>query len=410
MVHPAIVAPIAGVLPFDCNQQWFFFASCPFRRSGRCLFRVAISMTDRLSGLQALVLLLSPFVSAGLARVLMTQAPRWGLIDHPGHRKVHRHPTPLVGGLAMLATLFLLQLALGHAPFESWSLVAALIIVTAIGVADDAHELSHGAKFVAQAIGAGVIVSGTSVWVVGLGDLFGFGQVDLGKWAILVTVIAVVGVMNAINMIDGLDGLAGSISFGPVAVLTWLAIDSAQYGLAFELLLLGGAIIGFLALNLRLPGRPRALLFMGDTGGMILGMLIAWYSIKLGGASTAAIQPITAVWVLAMPLLDMGGVMLLRIGQRKSPFHADQQHMHHVLLHAGYSVNQVVAIMGLLSIGFGVIGIIAERSGVPEPAMFLAFLVLWAGYVGALRNPAMARALVRRFVRPSVETSHTAQT
>lgn len=99
----------------------------------------------------------------------MTQAPKWGLIDHPGHRKVHRDPTPLVGGLAMLITLLALQVIAGGAPFESWSLIAAVLIVTGIGVADDAHELSHRAKFVAQAIGAGVIVSGTSVWVHGLG-------------------------------------------------------------------------------------------------------------------------------------------------------------------------------------------------------------------------------------------------
>jgi UDP-GlcNAc:undecaprenyl-phosphate GlcNAc-1-phosphate transferase len=367
-------------------------------------------MTDRFSELQTLALVLAPFCSAGLTRLLMTQAPKWGLIDHPGHRKVHRDPTPLVGGLAMLITLLALQVIAGGVPFESWSLIAAVLIVTGIGVADDAHELSHRAKFVAQAIGAGVIVSGTSVWVHGLGDLFGLGEIDLGKWAILVTVIAVIGVMNAINMIDGLDGLAGSISIGPVAVLAWLALASGQAGLAFELLLLAGAILGFLALNLRLPGRPRALVFMGDTGGMILGMLIAWYSIKLGGSSSSTIQPITAVWVLAMPLLDMGGVMLLRMSQRKSPFHADQQHMHHVLLHAGYSVNQVVAIMGGLSIVFGVVGIIAEQSRIPQPVMFLSFLFLWAGYVGALKCPATFRSIAHRLIRPAADSTHSPQT
>jgi UDP-GlcNAc:undecaprenyl-phosphate GlcNAc-1-phosphate transferase len=367
-------------------------------------------MTDKFSGLQILVLVLAPFCSAGVARLLMTQAPKWGLIDHPGHRKVHREPTPLVGGLAMLATLLALQIAVGRVPFESFSLIAAVMIVTGIGVADDAHELSHRAKFVAQAIGAGVIVSGTSVWVHGLGNLFGLGDIVLGKWAILVSVISIVGVMNAINMIDGLDGLAGSICLGPVAVLAWLALGSGQTGEAFELLLLAGAILGFLSLNLRLPGRPRALLFMGDTGGMILGMLIAWYSIKLGGSSSSTIQPMTAVWVLAMPLLDMGGVMLLRVSQRKSPFHADQQHMHHVLLHAGYSVNQVVAIMGVLSIAFGVIGIVAEQSGVPQSTMFLAFLSLWAGYVWALKSPTRFHSIIHRLVCPATDSSHFPKT
>ncbi len=367
-------------------------------------------MTDKFSELQILVLVLAPFCSAGVARLLMIQAPKWGLIDHPGHRKVHREPTPLVGGLAMLVTLLGLQIVAGRVPFESWSLITAVLIVTGIGVADDAHELSHRAKFVAQVIGAGVIVSGTSVWVLGLGDLFGLGDIALGKWAILVTVISIVGVMNAINMIDGLDGLAGSICMGPVVVLAWLAFGAGHAGEAFELSLLAGAILGFLALNLRLPGRPRALLFMGDTGGMILGMLMAWYSIKLGGSSSSTIQPMTAVWVLAMPLLDMGGVMLLRISQRKSPFHADQQHMHHVLLHAGYSVNQVVAIMGVFSIGFGVLGVIGERSGVPQSAMFVAFLFLWAGYVWALKSPATLHSIIHRLVCPAADSTHLPKT
>ncbi|MBI5107790.1 MAG: undecaprenyl/decaprenyl-phosphate alpha-N-acetylglucosaminyl 1-phosphate transferase [Rhodocyclales bacterium] len=344
-------------------------------------------------------------MAAGLIRVLMIFAPAWGLIDHPGHRKVHLHPTPLVGGLGMLLTLILLQILTGRLPFESLSLLVALAIITGIGVADDAHELSHRAKFVAQALGAGVIVSGTSVWVTGLGDLLGIGNIELGKWAILVTIISVVGVMNAINMIDGLDGLAASVSLMPVLVLAALAYHAGQAGPAFELALLAAVIFGFLLMNLRLPGRPRALVFMGDTGGMIIGMLIAWYSIKLGGSSNAAVAPITAVWILAMPLLDMGSVMLVRLMQRKSPFHADQQHMHHVLLHAGYSVNQVVGIMSALSLCLGATGIFADRHGVPQALMFLAFLLLWAAYVVALKHPAVIQSIARRVLSPYTQSA-----
>jgi UDP-GlcNAc:undecaprenyl-phosphate GlcNAc-1-phosphate transferase len=357
-------------------------------------------MTETFSYHQILALILAPLVSAALIRLLMVPAPAWGLIDNPGHRKVHQHPTPLVGGLGMLLTLILLQLFTGRVPFESLSLLVALAIITAIGVADDAHELSHRAKFVAQALGAGVIVSGTSVWVTGLGDLVGLGNIELGKWAILITVIAMIGVMNAINMIDGLDGLAASVSLMPVLVFAVVGYSAGQSVLAFELMLLAAAIIGFLALNLRLHGRARALVFMGDTGGMIIGLLLAWYSIKIGGSSSALVTPITAVWILAMPLLDMGSVMLVRLMQHKSPFHADQQHMHHVLLHAGYSVNQVVGIMAALSLFFGVIGIGAELHGVPQSLMFPAFLVLWAAYVLALKHPAVMQSVARRVLSP----------
>lgn len=215
---------------------------------------------------QWLLVVLAPIVAAGLTKGLMLFAPRWGLIDHPGHRKVHDHPTPLVGGLAVLLTLVALQAATGSVPFGSWSLLAALLLVTTIGVADDSHELSHRAKFVAQALGAIIIVSGTSVWVTNLGDLTGLGAIELGKWSLMVTVISFVGVMNAINMIDGLDGLSGSVSLVPVVLLGYLAMAGNSQDLLFELLLFAGAILGFLSLNFRLPGRSKALVFMGDTG------------------------------------------------------------------------------------------------------------------------------------------------
>ncbi|NJD34709.1 MAG: undecaprenyl/decaprenyl-phosphate alpha-N-acetylglucosaminyl 1-phosphate transferase [Betaproteobacteria bacterium] len=356
-------------------------------------------MLDFVGG-QWLAVVLAPLVARSLALGLMRFAVRWNLIDHPGHRKVHDHPTPLVGGLAIFLTLLALQAAAGHVPFQSWSLILALVLVTAIGVADDAHELSHRAKFITQVMGAAVIVSGTSVWVTHMGDLAGLGVVELGKWSMLVTIISFVGVMNAINMIDGLDGLSGCVSLVPILLMAYLAAAGNAPGLLFELLLFAGAILGFLSLNLRLCGRPKALVFMGDTGGMVIGMLLAWYSTKLAGAPGSIIQPITAVWLLAVPLLDMGSVMLLRLHQRKSPFHADQQHMHHLLLMAGYSVNQVVAIMAGFSLFFGVVAIAAEHNGVPEAVMFVTFLGLWGAYVAGLKHPKVMQAMARCIVPP----------
>ena len=337
---------------------------------------------------QWLAICLAPVVTFGLIRLMTPFAPRWGLMDHPGHRKDHEQSTPLVGGLAMVVAILGLQAILGYIPFQSWSLLSALLFATFIGVADDAHELSHRAKFVAQALGAIIVVSGTSVSVTHLGNLFGLGEIVLGKWSLLVTIISFIGVMNAINMIDGLDGLAGSVSLSPVLLMTYLAYAANIQVLGFELSLLAGVIIGFLATNLRLFGRSKAMVFMGDTGGIVIGLLLAWYSIKFAGSPGSHVSPITAVWMLAVPLLDMGSVMLLRLQQRKSPFHADQQHMHHVLRKAGCSVNQVVGIMGISSLLLGLTGIVAQRIGVPGPIMFAVFIGLWAAYVGVLKKSA----------------------
>jgi UDP-GlcNAc:undecaprenyl-phosphate GlcNAc-1-phosphate transferase len=343
----------------------------------------------------------APLLCAQLTYLLMTHAQRFGLVDHPGGRKHHHAPTPLVGGLAIFLTLLLCAVFLGQVPGASWSLLAALLVTVAIGLADDAHEIGHRSKFVAQIIAALIIVSGTSVQVTQFGDLFGYGNITLGRWSPLVTSLAIIGLMNAINMIDGLDGLAGSQAFLGLLMLAGVALAGERALLALEVFVVVGAIAGFLYFNLRTPWRSRALTFMGDTGGLLLGLLLAWNSVQLASGSDAIIQPITAVWILALPLLDMGSVMLLRIAQRKSPFHADRQHMHHVLLKGGYSVSQVVGILFGFSLICAVGALVANRQGIPEYIMFYGFIALWAVYFAALTRPELAARFLHRFVAPS---------
>ena len=156
--------------------------------------------------------------------------------------------------------------------------------------------------------------------------------------------------MNAINMIDGLDGLAGTQVLVSVTFFALVAFGAGDARMGTELLILGGAIAGFLVFNLRSPWLKRALVFLGDTGGLFLGLLLAWYSVRLAGGETAPLRPMTAVWIVAVPLLDMGAVMFRRMVQKKSPFHPDRQHLHYIFLDAGFSVNQVVFMMGALAV------------------------------------------------------------
>ena len=262
-----------------------------------------------------------------------------------------------------------------------------------IGVADDAHEIGHRSKFFAQLIAALLIVSGTEVHVMHLGDIFALGNVVLDKWSYLVTVIAIIGLMNAINMIDGLDGLAGTQVLVPILMLLGVAYTAGDVLSASQLMVLAGAISGFLLFNLRSPWRKRALVFMGDTGGLLLGLLLAWYSIRLAGSETSPLRPITAVWILAVPLLDMGSVMFLRMIQKKSPFAADRQHLHYILVDAGFSVCQVVWMMAFVSIALAFFALLAEAHGVPEAAMFVGFVVLLLGYLALLKNPGIVTRL-----------------
>ena len=350
------------------------------------------------------LILVSPFMSAGLILALIAPAHRFGLVDHPGGRKWHDVPTPLLGGLAIFLTFLAMNALAGGLAGSSLSLFGAMMVVVTIGVADDINDLGHGIKFFVQICAALIIVSGTTVHVTHFGDILGQGDVTLGKWSILVTMLALIGLMNAINMIDGVDGLAGALALIGALVLAGLAIAHRETRLAFEILLLAGAIAGFLFLNLRSRWRSRATVFMGDAGSLLLGLLLAWYSIQLSGDSAPMVGPITVVWVMGVPLLDMGSVMLLRILQRKSPFHADRQHVHYMLLDAGYAVNQVVAILSGFALACGLIGVLANLAGVPDSVMFLLFIGLWAGHLLALSRPKVASGIVTRVFRPRRQT------
>jgi UDP-GlcNAc:undecaprenyl-phosphate GlcNAc-1-phosphate transferase len=353
------------------------------------------------SALGAVLVLLAPVVSVFLSLALIRPARRFGLLDHPGGRKAHEEVTPLVGGLAIFLTFIGLNAATGSVPGGSLSLLAALVVTLVIGVLDDAHEIGYRSKFFAQIAAGLILVSGTAVHMTHFGDLLGLGPVDLGKWTMLATVLSIIGVMNAVNMIDGLDGLAGSVLLPPMLIYAVLAALHGENRAAFELLLLAGATAGFLALNLRTRWLSRAMVFLGDTGGLLLGLLLAWYSIVLSGRPGAPICPIEAVWIMGVPLLDMGSLFLLRMSQRRSPFAADRQHMHHVLLDGGYSVNQVVALMTAASAGFGLAAVLAHETGVPEVVMFVAFLALWGGWLWALARPQQALRLLNRVIAPA---------
>ncbi|WP_301101118.1 hypothetical protein [Propionivibrio sp.] len=342
----------------------------------------------------------APLICAALTRGLMAPAQRYGLVDRPGGRKKHGAPTPLVGGLAIFLTIMLVAVLMRQLPGNSESLLAAMVAIIVIGVSDDAHEISHRLKFIVQFIAALLIVSGTSVHVEYFGDMLGFGPIMLGKWSYMVTAIAIVGLMNAINMIDGLDGLAGTQTLLPFLVFSVIAFVGNRAEIGLEMLILSGAIIGFLYCNLRTPWRSQALVFMGDAGGMLLGLLLAWYSVQLAGSTDAVIKPITAVWILALPLFDMGSVMLLRVMQRQNPFHADRQHMHYVLLDGGYSVGQVVVILSGFSLTCALLALQAQSVGVPEFVMFYGFLGLWAAYLAALNQPERIRLLAFRLISP----------
>lgn len=318
--------------------------------------------------------------SASLVLFLRRVALRVGLVDAPGGRKQHEGKIPLVGGLAMFSGFAFGVLLLAE-PLTSYrSLIAAMALLVIIGTVDDLSGLSPFSKFIWQALAALLMTSWGGVGIVQLGDLLGMGQVQLGSWTIPFTVVCVVGVINAINMSDGLDGLAGGIALIAVGCMAVAAIMAAQVTTARVLIVFACAIAAFLVFNLRSPWRRRALVFMGDAGSMMLGFVLTWFAVQLTQGEKPVLSPIIAVWLLGLPLLDMGSVLLRRVVRGRTPFSADREHIHHILLRAGYSIGQTVAILLALAAVLAVAGLSAWALNVPDAVMFYAFLTLFGFY------------------------------
>lgn len=327
----------------------------------------------------AFFIALALFASFLVCRALARSALRIGLADPPGGRKQHEGTIPLTGGIGMYAGFAFAALASGLVAGPTLALVVALGLLVLGGAADDMHDITPRSKFGLQLIAALLMTSWAGVHVLQLGNMLGLGPLNLYHWAIPFSVVCALGVINAINMLDGLDGAAaGSV----LASAAWLAYAAFAQGLGPEamlLLLLCAAVAGFLLWNMRLPPlRTQARIFMGDSGSMMLGLALCWFSIDVTQGPGRSLAPIVCVWIMAVPLLDMARVMFVRMLRRTSMFDADREHLHHFLLARGVPHHLAAAIVITASAASGALGFGAWRLGVPDWAMFYAFVALLA--------------------------------
>jgi UDP-GlcNAc:undecaprenyl-phosphate GlcNAc-1-phosphate transferase len=317
------------------------------------------------------------FISAIAAGLLFARiAPALGLVDHPGGRKDHETVTPLVGGLAIFTAL-VVSASMGDV---HWIVVLAAAWVVIAGVADDRFEIPAFPRFVLQGLAALTMAYGAAVVLRGVGNLIGLGPLNFGPLAIVMTVFCVVGVINAINMIDGVDGLSGSIAATAFAAYAYVAHESNLYPQTKTLLTLLAGTLGFLMLNMRLPWNPKARIFMGDTGSMLIGFMIAWFAVDLTMGEGRTFAPINALWVVMIPLCDCVSLMIRRKRAGRKMTEPDSEHLHHFFKKRGFGIAQTQwAIAGLNAV-FAVAAIGAWKLGVPEPAMFAVFVAFFVAY------------------------------
>lgn len=286
-------------------------------------------------------LLLSVF----LILVFMPMAIRVGLVDAPCIRKRHDGEVPLVGGLATYATLLAscLFFPFWRAHSGGW-LIALGLPLLLIGLADDRWELSASKRLLVEIGCALVAVMYCGVRIDDIGSLLPGVGGTLVLLAIPLSVVGMVGVINAINMTDGVDGLAGGLASLTFAAMALLALPT-QLDVALQLISFLATLVGFLIFNSRFFGRKRAAIFMGDGGAIFVGFSIAWYLISLSQGANAVITPVAALWLFSVPLLDTMTIMSRRIARGHSPFAADREHLHHILMLAGFGANRTVLII-----------------------------------------------------------------
>lgn len=310
-------------------------------------------------------------------------APVLLLIDHPDHRKGHRQPTPVVGGLGVAASLLVLlaaQIFLDAPGLWLWFCIVPLLL---IGVIDDRIELSYRFRFVCHMLVGAVMAYVGGVALHDLGNLLGLGAILVGVMAVPLTMFAVASAVNSLNLIDGLDGLASGIALIPLIIMAplcyWQGLD-AQLTLCLVFI---AATCAFMLYNF--PGlrgkRPRT--FLGDSGSSVLGFIGVYLLIDL--SQRGVIYPITALYILAWPLMDTAAVIVRRRSMGLTPMTAGRDHIHHLLLDAGFGRTSAVLTIQIASLLFALLGLALMRF--PEPVSFVTYIASLLAYLWFTRYP-----------------------
>ena len=252
-----------------------------------------------------------------------------------------------------------------------------------LGLYDDIKPLPFSARLIIQILTSWLVIIITDVHIVNLGDLLGFGDLYLSELGIPVTLFMVVGVCNAFNMIDGMDGLVGIVIF---ITLTSLSILLDFTGNASSLYFGTVLAITFLTFNLGLFGKKWKI-FLGDSGSMWIGFMIAWTLVILSHGEEKVFPPVTALWFILLPLIDALSTFITRLWNKKSMFQSDRTHIHHMLLDSGLSQWKVLFVCFIISLISASFGIYAKENSIPEAKQFYGFLTVWIFYLLLVKYP-----------------------
>lgn len=298
--------------------------------------------------------IISYLLGVFIVPLVIAYSKKQGLIDEPNERKIHTAPISRLGGVAIWSSTmltFLFLVFLSYYPYGS--LLSGILLGSSLmfllGLVDDVYTLDAKFKLFIQITIASLVYL-LGVKIDSIINPFG-GAIQLGHFSYIITVCWIVGISNAVNFIDGIDGLAGSVITVNSITLGIIALQMGPANAISALIafILAGSMLAFLTYNFN-----PAKIFMGDSGALFSGFLLATLSITgvMKGATLAIILPFV---VLAVPIIDISYASVRRISKGKSPFVADAEHIHHKLLKAGFTQNRIVAILTSVAIVSGAV-------------------------------------------------------
>lgn len=304
------------------------------------------------------------------------------LVDRPGGRKTHSGEIPVVGGLAMFLGLAL-GVGITATPQSSFdSFVAACSLLVTVGLLDDRFDLSPWLRLPAQIAATLLAVNASALMAVSLGSPAGDLTLDFsGLTAAFVVVVLVVGAVNAFNMLDGMDGLAGTVSLVALVAIAYLSFGTAQLWAFSVSTIVAGAVAGFLLFNVPSRFNRGMRCFMGDAGSTLIGFVLALLCLRISQGSAALVSPITVLWFVALPIFELLWTIIRRVGRGHSPFRADREHLHHLLLDSGFGVRSAFAVFLLLASLYSVIGLVLAHLGASDSLSFVLFGLVGVGTV-----------------------------
>ncbi|ONG23510.1 undecaprenyl-phosphate alpha-N-acetylglucosaminyl 1-phosphate transferase [Escherichia coli] len=300
-------------------------------------------------------------------------AKKVGLVDKPNFRKRHQGLIPLVGGISVYAGIcFTFGIVDYYIPHASLYLACAGVLVF-IGALDDRFDISVKIRATIQAaVGIVMMVFG-KLYLSSLGYIFGSWEMVLGPFGYFLTLFAVWAAINAFNMVDGIDGLLGGlscVSFAAIGMILWF---DGQTSLAIWCFAMIAAILPYIML---------------------------WILLETTQGKTHPISPVTALWIIAIPLMDMVAIMYRRLRKGMSPFSPDRQHIHHLIMRAGFTSRQAFVLITLAAALLASIGVLAEYSHfVPEWVMLVLFLLAFFLYGYCIKRAWKVARFIKRVKR-----------